>query len=381
MGNDIKNYIRNNLLFEDVDIDELDFSSIKGALIFKKSGEFIIKTDSLAENFYLIIDGEVTTSRKGEKKVLSENGFFGKEAAKGEPVYGYIAVADKDTLLLGLTSDEAISLIEQNPKLSENLEKDFDGIIHSDDELENIAEEKTADKIEKEILSDFPEQEEKQKIIEMKFDSIKAAEIIASVFESPAHFSSELLNDISTEIEDGNIIEKLNAIRERNELIETAAKKARVYSALPSEYQTEVWELTSLLNEFAENLTEKFGCEVKIESVENIKIEADKISFQAALEHVIANSCEAMEETNPVIIQVNKNTDLAEILISDSGTGVPLEFSSEIFEPFFSYGKENHIGLGLAIADKIIKGNNGKIAVKSTDPNGTVISIILPIVE
>ncbi len=381
MGNDIKNYIKNNLLFEDVDIDELDFSSIKGALVFKKSGEFIIKTDSLAENFYLIIDGEVTTSRKGEKNVLCENSFFGKEAAKGEPVYGYIAVADKDTLLLGLTSDEAISLIAQNQKLSENLEKDFDAIIHSDDELENNADEKTANNIEKEILSDFPEHEEKQKIIELKFDSIKAAEIIASVFESPAHFSSELLNDISTEIEDENIIEKLNAIQERNDLIETAAKKARVFSALPSEYQTEVYELTSLLNEFAENLTEKFGCEVKVESNKIIGIEADKISFQAALEHVIANACEAMEEPKPVIIQVNKNTDLAEILIADSGKGVPLEFSSEIFEPFFSYGKENHIGLGLAIADKIIRGNNGKMAVKSTEPSGTVISIILPVVE
>ena len=284
-------------------------------------------------------------------------------------------------MLLVLTSDEAISLIAQNPKLSENLEKDFDAIIHSDDELENNADEKTVNNIEKEILSDFPEHEEKQKIIELKFDSIKAAEIIASVFESPAHFSSELLNDISTEIEDENIIEKLNAIQERNDLIETAAKKARVYSALPSEYQTEVYELTSLLNEFAENLTEKFGCEVKVESNEIIGIEADKISFQAALEHVIANACEAMEEPKPIIIQVNKNTDLAEILIADSGKGVPLEFSSEIFEPFFSYGKENHIGLGLAIADKIIRGNNGKMAVKSTEPSGTVISIILPVVE
>ena len=381
MDNEIKNYIKNNLLFENVNIEEFDFSSIEGALVFKKNGEFIIKSDSLAEKFYLIIEGEVTTSRKGIKTVLKENHFLGKEAAKGEPVYGYIAVADRDALLLELSSEEAMLLISQDAKLSENLEKEFDGVIHSDEELEQILEEKPASNSEKEALTDFPEHDEKQKIIETKFDSVKAADIIASVFESPAHFSTDLLNDIYSEIEDENIKAKLSAIGKRLELIEDASVKARLFSALPDEYQTEILDAGSLLDEFAENYSGRIPCEIKVETKNEIKIKVNKESFFKAITQVVENACEAMENKEAINITFEENSTLAEILISDPGKGIPLELNSKIFEPYFSFEKENHIGLGLAITDKIIEANNGKVAVKSSNTNGTVISISLPLPE
>ncbi len=371
MGNDIKNYFKNNLLFQEVDIDELDFSSVTGELVFKKSGEYIVKDDLLADKFFLIIEGAVITTEEGKKHFLSENHFFGKEAAKGEPIYNFIAVADKQTLLLALSSDEAAALIAQNPKLAENLEKEFDEVIPKDDEKENIAEE---------ILSDFPEHEEKEKIIETKFDSIKAAEIITSVFESPTHFSAELINDIINETEDENLKAKLSAVGERIDLLEKGVKNAGIYLKLPTQYQTDKKDLKELLTDFADRMKEEIDCKIPVEGETDLTVELDAGSFYEALEQIVINSCEAMEEHKAISINLKKNDGLAEILIADSGSGIPPEFTSKIFEPYFTSGKENHIGLGLAIADKIISANNGKMAVKKTDTQGSVISIILPIV-
>lgn len=68
----------------------------------------------------------------------------------------------------------------------------------------------------------------------------------------------------------------------------------------------------------------------------------------------------------------------AEIIVSDSGRGIPPEALSRIFDPFFST-KDSGTGLGLAIVHRIIESHGGRIEVRSTQGAGTTFRIALPV--
>jgi len=72
------------------------------------------------------------------------------------------------------------------------------------------------------------------------------------------------------------------------------------------------------------------------------------------------------------------DSGMVEILISDSGTGIPYENLDKIFNPFFTT-KEKGSGLGLSIVHRIIEGHGGKIKVEKGIPCGTVFRMYLPI--
>ena len=66
-------------------------------------------------------------------------------------------------------------------------------------------------------------------------------------------------------------------------------------------------------------------------------------------------------------------------LIHDNGSGIPQPVRESLFQPFVSHGKENGIGLGLAVVQKIIQDHGGQVNVQRTGPEGTVFRVILPL--
>jgi two-component system, cell cycle sensor histidine kinase and response regulator CckA len=71
-----------------------------------------------------------------------------------------------------------------------------------------------------------------------------------------------------------------------------------------------------------------------------------------------------------------------ELVITDTGTGIPAAILSQIFKPF--YTTKNPLkgtGLGLSTVNSIVTQNHGAIRVSSTEGKGTAFSILLPISE
>ena len=66
-----------------------------------------------------------------------------------------------------------------------------------------------------------------------------------------------------------------------------------------------------------------------------------------------------------------------EVLISDSGVGIPADKLETVFNPFFST-KPNGLGLGLSIVYRIIEDHSGDIRVTSRPSKGTQFRIYLP---
>ena len=66
--------------------------------------------------------------------------------------------------------------------------------------------------------------------------------------------------------------------------------------------------------------------------------------------------------------------------ISDSGAGIPAEFLSRVFEPFFRVpgsANEQGAGLGLTIAKEIVEAHGGTIGVESREGQGTIFTFTL----
>jgi len=68
---------------------------------------------------------------------------------------------------------------------------------------------------------------------------------------------------------------------------------------------------------------------------------------------------------------------MIEIVIADTGEGIPPEKLPRIFDPFFST-KDEGVGLGLSLVHKIIDNHGGSIRVKSKPGEGTTFVISLP---
>jgi signal transduction histidine kinase len=109
----------------------------------------------------------------------------------------------------------------------------------------------------------------------------------------------------------------------------------------------------------------------------------EKTILEAFL-NVLINALESMSEGGKlsldarVIWEEERAEKLVEIIIRDSGTGIPPETLSRLFERYFTT-KEGGSGLGLTVVDRVIKAHNGFIKVESRVGKGTAFNIYLPV--
>src|SRR4030067_529256 len=96
--------------------------------------------------------------------------------------------------------------------------------------------------------------------------------------------------------------------------------------------------------------------------------------LEQAMLNLIDNALDATERGGRIIVESRKkfrNDYFVQILVSDTGCGIPKENLDKIFDPFFTtkdVGKGT--GLGLAVSYGIIKEHHGKIEVKSDKGKG-----------
>lgn len=111
------------------------------------------------------------------------------------------------------------------------------------------------------------------------------------------------------------------------------------------------------------------------------KIEANPLQLVQVMINIMLNAVEAMGEEGVLTIKGEADSRIVRITISDTGIGIPEEDIGRIFEPFFTTKhKEDDtgLGLGLTIAQSIIKEHNGMIIAESSS-GGSCFTIELPV--
>jgi two-component system NtrC family sensor kinase len=107
-------------------------------------------------------------------------------------------------------------------------------------------------------------------------------------------------------------------------------------------------------------------------------IYCDTSGMQHVLVALFINAIDAMSKGGKLKVRTNfLNGDReVQIVISDTGSGIPEEILPHIFEPFVS--TKESTGLGLAVVYGIIQQHKGEIEVESKTNQGTTFIITLP---
>jgi len=94
--------------------------------------------------------------------------------------------------------------------------------------------------------------------------------------------------------------------------------------------------------------------------------------------NLLLNASQATSSGGKIEVAIREKQQGAEITITDNGLGIPEHLRHRIFEPFFSYGKENGTGLGLTIARKVLTEHGGTIELAESAPGRTTFKLFLP---
>jgi signal transduction histidine kinase len=107
-----------------------------------------------------------------------------------------------------------------------------------------------------------------------------------------------------------------------------------------------------------------------------IPIDINKL--QQAFLNLIKNAMESIPTQGKISIEVDKEgKNYIVVSISDTGCGMTAEEIERIFNPEYTT-KEKGVGLGIPLANEIIRGHGGDIRVISRKGEGTTFEVILP---
>lgn len=154
------------------------------------------------------------------------------------------------------------------------------------------------------------------------------------------------------------------------------------YSEGKTILQTKVQSLNTVMDEILEMLAEYVeSMNVKLfkKYGRDVYVKVDKKELYQALFQITKNACEAMPEGGNFYISTVPEESSVNISFKDIGLGIPPSLKERVFEPFMTHGKKNGVGLGLPLAEKIIKEHGGEISIESEVGEGANFIVKLPI--
>lgn len=96
--------------------------------------------------------------------------------------------------------------------------------------------------------------------------------------------------------------------------------------------------------------------------------------------NIIDNAVKYSNDGGNVLIDCHEEENCVHIKVSDTGVGIPEQDIDRVKEKFFkSNTTVRGSGIGLAVADEIVKLHNGLIFIESKEGVGTAVTVVLPL--
>ncbi len=118
-------------------------------------------------------------------------------------------------------------------------------------------------------------------------------------------------------------------------------------------------------------------------SGESARVEVGPVKLSQVLMNLLVNAAQALEEVDrPGLVEVRwgHEGEALKLEIRDNGPGMPPEVQARVFEPLYTTKPVGvGTGLGLSISREIIMEAGGTLALRSTQGEGTVAEITLPL--
>ena len=289
--------------------------------------------------------------------------------------------------------------------------------IHTNDEIEQLANEFNNMAIELKGFYSALEQKVEERTMELKEAQSRLiqSERLLSMGQVSAGIGHELRNPLGVirnsvyylkgkiSYQDPKIIKHINIIEKE------IANSDKIVSDLlnfsrPIKPTLRLTDINKVIEEAVacNNIPEKVKVLKELDTnISPLLLDSDLI--QQVFNNIILNSIDAMQEGGnlairtafrPQSIDLQSNSvkqergrgskvyslksDFIEVSFSDTGKGIAEENQSKLFNPFFT-NKAKGIGLGLALCKRIIEEHKGSIEIMSKVDKGTTVTIRLPV--
>ncbi|HKJ79064.1 MAG TPA: HAMP domain-containing sensor histidine kinase, partial [Prolixibacteraceae bacterium] len=116
--------------------------------------------------------------------------------------------------------------------------------------------------------------------------------------------------------------------------------------------------------------------------LEYIEVNADREQLSRAIINLVKNGIQAIPEdkNGEITMELNRREHMAQIAVSDNGSGIPVDLRDKLFSPSFTT-KSSGMGLGLAIVKNIVENFSGSIWFETEIGKGTTFFVEIPVYD
>lgn len=188
-----------------------------------------------------------------------------------------------------------------------------------------------------------------------------------------------LLNIAISEKDEAGAAEALKTLDKQVDVANKIVTDLLDFTRIRQPMQTRV-ELKKLIDESLTWVTIPEHVKLNINLNDQTKpLKTDPEQLTRVFTNLIMNAIQAMNgKGGDLTINSSDDENYISVVISDTGSGIPEENLTKIFEPLFTT-KPKGIGLGLAIAKRLVEQNGGKIEVTSQVGKGSTFTVKLPL--
>jgi len=228
----------------------------------------------------------------------------------------------------------------------------------------------------------------KSKTPPLDFVALTAHQLKKPLSEMKLSLQMILAGDFgSVSLEQKEIIEKIlhsneTAICLITDLLDMAKIEGK--KTLYNRSSVDVVELIESLISFEHDALKRKNIVVKLEKPSVVpSVMADRSKLSLAIQNILDNAVKYTPVGGSITIGINEHQEGVEIIVKDSGIGIPHDQHKKLFTKFFRgvnaiKMETSGSGLGLFIAKNIIEGQGGSIRFESEENRGTTFFIVLP---
>ena len=105
--------------------------------------------------------------------------------------------------------------------------------------------------------------------------------------------------------------------------------------------------------------------------------------LEEMIENLVDNAVKYNKDNGTVDVIVTSSDNTCELVVRDTGIGIPQSEQSRVFERFYCVDKSHSklvggTGLGLSIVKHSVQYHGGKISIQSEENKGTSVTVVLP---
>jgi len=144
-------------------------------------------------------------------------------------------------------------------------------------------------------------------------------------------------------------------------------------------------DVSALLEKICSRVFEKHGAlrRINLNITPDLHIHGDSLSISSVIYNLLENAIKYSREGDTISVTLQVEGSALNLIVSDTGIGIPDHEKENIFRRFYRIGTEETrstkgTGLGLFIVKHIVGMHGGSITVRDNIPKGAIFTVTLP---